>query len=179
MAGYPQSPVSRRRQMQVRGGTALPPPDLGPVPQRASQPNALDTPDRLIGLPGANFPPAGAQVLEAFGDADIAAGATAVIVTVVVPDTYRFRVAGIGFSADDETSLRFLTWSVQADPPKGTVPGYDNMPASIGSVQQLSEVFILLGSSVIMTIVGTNVSLVPISYHFICRVRGWFYTERG
>jgi hypothetical protein len=135
-------------------------------------------PRRRIILPGCDYPPADAIPVDQIGEADMASGAVATLITITVPDTYTLRLAGIGFGADDESALRFLTWSLFATPPAGTITPYVNMPAAIGTIVQLSWVFVVIGSSVVLTLVATNTNLAPATFHFEARAQGWFYHEQ-
>jgi hypothetical protein len=154
------------------------PPGLPTQPMPASQPQALgQEPGQIISLPGVNYPPAGATPVDELGDAQIGAGLSALLLTVTLPDQQRFRMAGIGFGADDETALAFLSFTIFAGP--FPVPGYINKRAAIGTIQQLTEIFILTGSSLPITVVGTADPLAVIEYRFLCRVRGWYYFEKG
>jgi hypothetical protein len=148
----------------------------GPVRLEPSQPGAFGPEQgRFVKLPGSNFPPAGAIQVNEDGDADIAAGATATLVTIQVPDTQRFSGIGIGFGAHDETALKFLTWSVQANAiPQ---PGFIAKNAIIGSIPQLTPFTYVTGSSVTITIVGAASALAVVTYRYIVRVLGYFYTE--
>jgi hypothetical protein len=159
----------------IYGGPAIEVPrDIPPVRIQPSQPGALGPEQgKLVALPGANYPPAGAIPVDMVGDANIAAGARATLVTLQVPDTLRFRVAGIGFGADDETALGFLTWSMLEN--GDAQPGYNAVPASIGSIRQPAEVFHLSGSSVLFSITALSATTAVVTYRFICRVRGWLY----
>ena len=171
----PRAPALRR----LFGGATYFPTDLGPVDTSPSQPGALLPEQGVeVKLPGVNFPPAGATPVDAVGDANIAAGATATLVSIQVPDTLRFRVVGIGFGADDETALRFLTWSIRVTGANDTVPAYFNVPSAVGSIRQLSEIFLLVGSSSLFTVQAISDPTAIIAYRFICRVRGHFYAER-
>src|ERR1700675_1171795 len=82
------------------------PANLGPAPFKPSQPRGAD-PRRRIVLPGCDFPPADGIAVDQITDADIANGVTATLSTIIVPDSLTFRIAGIGFGADDESGLRF------------------------------------------------------------------------
>jgi hypothetical protein len=154
------------------------PPGLPTKPMPSSQPLALgqEAGQRVI-LPGVNYPPAGATPVDELGDATIGAGGTGLLLTITLPDQQRFRMAGIGFGADDETALAFLSFTIFAGP--FPVPGYINKRAAIGTLQQLTEIFILTGSSLPITIVGTSDVLAVVEYRFICRARGWYYFEKG
>lgn len=151
--------------------------EQGPVRIEPSQPDALG-PEQgtAVKLPGANYPPAGARPVDEIGDGFIAPGGVGVLVTVIVPDTYRFRIAGVGFGADDDIALGYLTWAILhgAD----VAPGYEQKQAPIGSVRQLADIFDLVGSSLTVTVRATIAATAPVTYRYICRVRGWFYSEK-
>lgn len=136
-------------------------------------------PNRRVLLPGASFPPEDAIPVDLTNDANISDGATATLISVQIPDQYLFRIAGIGFGAGDESGLVFLSWSLFSDPPNSTIQPYVNMDASIGSIQQLSDVFVIQGASAIVRLVATNNSPIPATYRFAARMRGWFYNEKG
>jgi hypothetical protein len=148
----------------------------GPVMVQPSQPGALG-PEQgtYIRLPGANFPPAGSTPVAEPGDANIAPGATATIVSIVVPDTLRFRISGIGFGADDETALGFLSWSIRFGP--DPQPGYTNKPAALGTLQYPADAFMVAGSSVTVNLVVTASTAAVVTYRYIGVVRGWFWRE--
>ena len=154
------------------------PRNLPTQPFIPSQPAALGQESGLkVALPGVNYPPAGATPVDEMGDATLPAGGTGLFVTVPLQDQQRFRMAGIGFTADDETALAFLSFTIFAG--AFPVPGYINKRAAIGTVQFLSDIFILTGSTLPITVVGTSDVLAVVPYRFICRVRGWYYFERG
>jgi hypothetical protein len=148
---------------------------LGPAAFNPSQPRGAG-PNRRIILPGCDFPPADAIPVDETGDGDPAAGATSTLITIQVPDFFTLRLAGIGFGADDESNLRFLSWSIKANPPGSAVTGYSNRAGSIGSIQQLASIFVVLGSSV--TVMVDVVNGGNITSHFVARLQGWFYSER-
>jgi hypothetical protein len=153
--------------------------EAGARPNRLqpSQPDVAGSQGTVIRLPGANFPPAGAIPVDETGDLDIAPGAAGVIlVTVRLPDNYRFRIAGIGFQADDDAALGFLTWSIFVS--EQPAPGYPQMLAAVGSLRQLAEIFVLVGSSQTTTIRATIAAAAPLTYRYLCRVRGWYYIEK-
>jgi len=133
-----------------------------------------------VSLPGEDFPPAGAIPVDQINEADVASGAAAgtAITTITVPDTYRFRIAGIGFGAEDESGLRFLSWTLNVSPPGAPVYGYVNMPAAIGSIAYPAFVFIVLGSSVTFTVQVVNNAAVAVTYHYFVRTQGWYYSEK-
>lgn len=173
-----QSPFNRSVTASSQAARPIEVPrDLGPVHILPSQPGALGleygTP---IALPGSAFAPAGATPVDQVGDGNIAPGASATLLQIQVPDGQRFRVAGVGFGADDETALGFLTWSMleNADPQIG----YNTVPAPIGSIAQLADIFHLSGSSVLFRIVATSAPTAGVTFRFICRVRGWFYATK-
>jgi len=161
----------------VYGGQAGVARTIPPVQIEPSQPGTLGPQlGTYVRLPGADFAPAGAIPVDEIGDANIAPSASAVLVTIVIPDTYTFRIAGIGFGADDEVALGFLTWTIRAN--NDTVLGYTQKPAAVGSIRQLADIFVIQGSSATVTVVA-QISAVPIlTYRYICRLRGWFYSEK-
>lgn len=171
-----QNPVMPSQRAILRSIGTLDGPTPGPVRLAPSQPGAFG-PERgfFVKLPGANFPPAGAIQVNEDGDADIAAGASGTLVTINVPDTQRFSGIGIGFGAHDETALKFLTWSVQANGiPQ---PGFIAKNAVIGTIPQLTPFTYVTGSSVTITIIGTSSALAVVTYRYVVRVLGYFYTE--
>jgi hypothetical protein len=151
--------------------------DLGPGALDPSQPGALGPQTGIyVRLPAYNFPPAGALPVDEMGDAIIAPAATAVLITYQVPTNLILRVEGIGFGADDETSLAFLSWSMQLN--GDTVPGYVNKPSAIGSIGNLTPIVQMAGTSSILTITGTPAAAAVLPYRYICRIRGWCYSEK-
>ena len=171
----PQSGVPAVRRAIAPGAISIPP-VLPEANIQGSQPGAFGPEQGTwVKLPGANFTPAGARAVDEVGDGDIAPGASAVLLTVVVPMGLRFRMAGIGFSAEDESALAFLTWSITAPDP---IPGYVTKPAAVGSVRNLTEIFVLAGSDAVVSVVAANSVLAATPYHFFARVRGWFYAEK-
>lgn len=180
----------RRRQLegaqvQFRPGAMNPnangldvPVGLGPAPYQPSQPRGAPSARRIV-LPGCDYPPADAIPLDTIPEADIAASASATVATITIPDTLTLRIAGIGFGADDESALRFLSWKVNVTPPGTPITPYINMPAAIGSITQPSWVFINIGSSYVITLIVTNnASVTPNTYHYFVRLVGWFYSEK-
>lgn len=172
-----QSGIPAVRRAIAPGVIAVPD-GYGPAPLQGSQPGAQGPEQGMwVRLPGSSFAPAGSTPVDETGDANVAAGGTATILTVTVPTGQRFRMAGVGFSAEDESSLAYLSWSINS-PASVPVPGYINKPAAIGSVRQLAEIFIVVGSDSTATVVVANSTLAAATYHFYCRLRGWFYTEK-
>jgi hypothetical protein len=169
------SRLARYRTTGIIGRTVVPP-GLGPETVQPSQPGSLG-PEQgsRVSLPGANFPPAGATPVNEPGDANIAAGASATIVSIVVPDTQRFRITGIGFGADDETALAFLTWSVQFGP--DPQPGFLNKPATLGTLQVPFPVFMVAGSSVTVNLVVTALAAAVVTYRYIGIIQGYNWRE--
>lgn len=169
-----QNQLNARRQASVIGHGMIPP--VGPVLVQPSQPGALGPEQGVyVRLPGANFPPAGATPVAEPGDANIAPSASATIVSIVVPDTVRFRVESIGFGADDETALAFLNWSIRFG--NDAQPGYTNKPAALGTLQYPAPIVLLAGSSVTVNLVVTASASAVVTYRYIAVVRGWFYRE--
>jgi hypothetical protein len=151
--------------------------NLGPGALDSSQPGALGSQTGTwVRLPGANFPPAGALPVDEMGDAVIAPTATAVLLTYQVPTNLILRVEGIGFGADDETALAFLSWSMKLN--GDTVPGYVNKPSAVGSIRNLTPIFQVAGTSSVLTITATPAAAAVLAYRYICRIRGWCYNER-
>jgi hypothetical protein len=146
-----------------------------PVNLAPSQPPGLGQ-EVGIRLPGANFPPAGARAADPIGDASIAPGAAATLITVTVPDNLRLAVVGIGFDTDDSAAAGYLTWAILlgADPS----PSYEQMQSAIGSLGQLATIFVLVGSSQTLRVRATIAATAPITYRYECHLRGWFYVEK-
>ena len=168
--GYP------RVRTQLSGRTIAVPTDLPPVRMESSQPGAVGTHQgTLIRLPADNFPPAGATPVDEMGDANIAPGTSVTMLTVNVPDARRFRMVGIGFGADDESSLQFLSWTLSAPDP---TPGYISKSSAVGSIRNLTEIFFVVGSSVAVSIIGTAAANAVVTYRYIARVRGWLYADK-
>ena len=172
----PQVPIAPSVRAGMQGGTEVPT-NLGPSNIAPSQPGALNPEQGVpIQLPGGNYPPPGAIPQDDSGDADIAPGTTATLVTIVVPSVLRHRMVGIGFSAVDDVALGFLTWAILVN--GISAPSYFGQTAAIGSIRQLAEIFLLTGNGATITVVGTLDATAVITYRIIARVRGWFYTER-
>ena len=56
--------------------------------------------------------------------------------------------------------------------------GYVGIPSAVGSIRQLAEIFVVVGSSLTTTIVALSDATAVLSYRFICRVRGYFWQEQ-
>lgn len=135
-------------------------------------PRAVGTP---VVLPGVNYFPAGAYPIDEVTDADIAAGASATLIKIAVPEKTQLRIDGIGFGADDEVALRFLSWSLllNSDPFRA----YSNQAAAIGSIPQVSPIKFHVRDQTLVTVVLTSAASAVITYRFIVRVTGYFFTD--
>ncbi len=172
----PQVPIPANVRA-VYGGDAMVDTDSSPAPIAASQPGAL-APElgQEVKLPGNNFPPAGAIPVDEVGDADIAPGGVATLVTFNIPATLRFRMVGIGFHTDDPAAAGFLTWSILVN---GTAaPGYFGQTSAVGSIRQLSEIVLLAGNSAKVEIIANIDATAALTYRYIARIRGWLYLEK-
>jgi hypothetical protein len=151
--------------------------NLGPGALDPSQPGALGPQTgTYVRLPAVNFPPAGALPVDEMGDALIAPTVTGLLITYTVPSNLILRIEGIGFGADDETALAFLAWSVQLN--GDSMSGYVNKPSAIGSIRNLTPIVLVAGTSSVLTIVATPSALAVLTYRYICRIRGWCYSEK-
>lgn len=151
---------------------------IPPQPFGGSLPGGDSAPNRRVDLPSAYAPAAGDPPVDEIQEADISAGASANVLTFQIPDTYTLRVAGIGWGAEDESGLRFLSWSLFTDPPGIPFYPYVNKPAAIGSIEEPSPIFLCIGSSALVRLVATNNSSVPVAYHYFARMVGWMFRER-
>jgi hypothetical protein len=153
------------------------PTNLGPARPAPSLPGALNPEaGAQIQLPGVNYPPAGAIPQDDSGDANIAPGASATLVTLVVPGIMRHRMVGIGFGAVDDVALGFLTWRIEVN--GAPAPSYFGQTAAIGSIRQLADIFLLTGNSATIAVIGTMSAVAVATYRVIARVRGWYFTEK-
>ena len=153
------------------------PANIPAMPMLPSQPGAMGTEQGIyIRLPGANFPSAGCTPVDETGDANIAPGASAVLIRIRVPDTQRCVLEAIGFGGDDETATAFLTWSIVLG--VDAVPGYVPKPAAMGTLLYPAPMFMLAGSSAIINVIGTASLTAATTLRYIARVRGRFYAER-
>jgi hypothetical protein len=153
------------------------PPDMGPASlgstvSGGSAPEGIGT---QIILPGINFFPAGGTPVDEISDADIAPGTTVNVLTFQVPEKVQFRIDGIGFGADDESALRFLTWSLLLN---GTpYRAYGNQAAAVGTIVQVSDVaFHTSDNKTVVVQLSSSASAVQ-TYRFIVRVKGWLFTD--
>jgi hypothetical protein len=173
-----QNPIAPTIRRQY-GGVSVYPTDLGPAPLAPTLPGAgySEGGIRIGSLPGQNFPAAGSTPVDEIGDANIAPGGTATLVTVNVPSSSTLVIVGIGFGADDEVALASLTWKLQVN--SAPTPGYWGVPAAIGSIRQLAEVVVVVGSEGTLTIDATAAASAVLTYRFIARVRGWLWQDKG
>lgn len=150
---------------------------LGPTTIAPSQPGALNPEQGVpVQLPGGNYPPPGAIPQDDMGDANIAPGASAVLLTIQVPAVLRHRMVGIGFGAVDDAGLGFLTWAILIN--GISAPSYFGQTAAIGSIRQLAEIVLFTGNGSTIQVVGTMAATAAITYRILCRARGWFYTMK-
>jgi hypothetical protein len=171
------NPVFGPGQMNPNADGLPVPHGIGPAPFQPSQPRGA-SPQRRIILPGCDFPPADAIPVDLISEQDIGPTVTVTLSTITVPDTYTMRIDGIGFGADDESGLRYLSWTLNVTPPNSGITPYINMPAAIGSIPQPSPVIVVLGSSYVLTLRATNnAPAIGATYHYFSRVKGWFYRE--
>lgn len=170
----PQVPVTPSQGV-LRGGRQVPR-DLGPAMIAPSQPEALAPERGIVDLPGFNFPPAGTTPVDVIGDANIAPGGTAVLLTITVPATFRFRMAAIGFHTDDPAAVGFLTWAIRLD--DASAPSYFGQPAAVGSIQRLTDIVLFAGNGAVVTVVAVIDPTAALTYRYVARARGWFYTEK-
>lgn len=172
-------PINPAVRARYAAGGEVPVGPAAMMPQAPLAPSQPGGPGPEMGtpvmLPGADFPPAGSRGVDLIGDADIAPGASATIITFQIQDNFRLRVAGIGFGADDEVALSFLTWSARLN--GDALPGYEQVASAIGSLRNISPVFILVGSSGVFTIQVTSDPSAVLTYRFIARINGWAYNE--
>jgi hypothetical protein len=153
------------------------PTNLGPAQPKPTLPGALNPEQgQPIQLPGVNYPPAGAIPQDDSGDADIAPAASATLVTLQVPNLLRHRMVGIGFGAVDDVALGFLTWRIEVN--GAPAPSYFGQTAAIGSIRQLADIFLLTGNAAQIQVIGTMNAASVVTYRIICRVRGWYFTEK-
>jgi hypothetical protein len=170
MARGPYDPDYPRLQRDAQRARGVPAPDILP-----SSPPGLGQ-VMPMRLPAANFPPAGARAADPIGDAFIAPGASATLVTVTVPDQLSFVVWGIGFNTDDPAALGYLTWAILLGPDPS--PSYEQMQAAVGSVRQLATIFVFVGASQTLTVRATIAATAPVTYRYICHLRGWYFNEK-
>jgi hypothetical protein len=155
----------------------LEPPDrgearLGSTVSGGSAPTDIGT---QVILPGVNFFPSGGTPVDEISDADIAPGATVNVLTFQVPEKVQFRIDGIGFGADDESALRFLTWNllVQGAPYRA----YGNQAAAVGTIVQASPINFHTSDNKTVIVQLTSAAAAVLTYRFVVRVKGWLFTD--
>lgn len=152
-------------------------PDMGPGRMDPTLPGGPAPAGTVpVKLPGANFPPAGALAVDELGDANIAPGTTALVLTIPVAETGQLRIDGIGFGADDEASLRFLSWTLFLDQDP---TAYSNIGAAVGTVVQPSPIFLHVAGPRTVRLELTSAAAAILTYRFVARVKGWAFVGRG
>jgi hypothetical protein len=153
------------------------PPDRGPATLDQTVAGGLSPggSGQKVILPGINYFPAGGYPIDSEFDQDIAPGATAILVSLQVPEKLQLRLTGIGFGADDEVALRFLTWNLllNGDPFRA----YTAQAATIGSIPQVSPINFHVRDNCLVTIALTSDATAVITYRFIVRVTGYFFSD--
>jgi len=174
----PINPINPARRAQRPPGLGVFERDqVAPADLQPSLPGAFGPEQGVfVRLPGASFAPDGAVPVDVAGDANIAPGGSAAVISVTVPDTLRFRIAGIGWDAGDPAALGFLSWTIQES--QVNVSGYAGMPAAIGTFRELADVFLVFGASQTITVVANAALNAVLTYRYIARLRGWFYAEK-
>jgi hypothetical protein len=159
-----------------RARTAQEQPDRGPAENQPTLPGTSSPSEgQRVQLPPVNFPPAGMFAVDQQQDADIAAGATATVLTLNVPINNQLRIDGIGFGADDEVALRFLTWTlfIRSDPAQA----YSNVGASIGTIVETSTIILHARGPNTITLVLSSSAAAVLTYRFVVRLKGWMFTD--
>jgi hypothetical protein len=169
----PISPALRR----LHGGVVevpvdLPPAEIAPPSPLGPQPEG----GVPIELPGMFAPAYGSLPQDYFGDANIAPGAEATLISFIVPEGFRCRMDGIGFGADDETALTFLTWRIEVDSTRSDP--YVNVPAAVGSITQLSTIIFTAAGGAMVAVIAAAAATAGLTYRYIARTKGWFFTEQ-
>lgn len=130
----------------------------------------------LVALPPVNFPPEGAYPVPILADEDVAPGASATILTFNVPAVRSLRVAEIGFGADDETCLRFLTWSLNIN--STPAPGYNGVAATIGTISSPATIVLNVPGPATVTMTVTAALTANVTYRYIVWLSGWLYGQQ-
>lgn len=155
----------------------LEPPDAGEA-RLGSTVSGGTAPENIgtrVQLPGVNFFPAGGFPVDEISDADIAPGATVNVLTFFVPEKVQFRIDGIGFGADDETALRFLTWSLLLN--GAPYRAYGNQAAAVGTIVQASAINFHTSDNKTVIVQLTSSASAVLTYRFVVRVKGWLFTD--
>lgn len=129
-----------------------------------------------VALPLFNFPSRGAFDVNEIRDADIAPAASSDVITFDVGSSQQLRISAIGFGADDEVALRFLTWSLFA-PAGNPVAGYANVPSTTGTLAEPGEVHIHVPGPAQVVMRLTADTGAGLTYRYIARMVGWLYTD--
>lgn len=161
--------MSRSIQQEPSGAGRLAP----QAPTQSGAPYSKATP---IGLPEVNYPPTGAQPVDEPGDASVAPAATATLITIEVPVNRQLRLDGIGFGADDEIALAFLTWSIYED--ANPAPAYYAQAATIGEIVHPAQIFLHVAGPKRVTLRVTPSALAVVTYRYIARLKGWLYGQQ-
>lgn len=153
-------------------------PDTGPARNAPTTPGGLaPAPGNRVQLPGINYFPNGAFPVDQVGAADIAGQSQAVVLSIMVPSDAQLRLDGIGFGADDENALGFLTWQLF----ENNVPTqeYGQVKSSaIGTILHPSVIHLHARGPNTIQLVLTNASDPALTYHFVARLKGWRYSEK-
>lgn len=168
----------------IRGAFGIPrrlPPGgepVPPAPHRRVQPQGLAPEgDVAVLLPGCNFPPRGAIGVDQIDETDLTVPATDVVVaTIPIPASWIFRVTHIGFSADDELSLAWVTWTLK----KGGTPigNFAARAAAIGSTHDPSGVGLLLIDGESTLTLEMRIAAVGSVYsHINSRIAGYYFQQ--
>lgn len=155
------------------------PPDLGPGTIGSSIAGGVaPRPDGVrVVLPAVNYFPAGGYPIDEISDADIAPGASANVLTFNVPEKVQFRIVGIGFGADDEVALRFLTWNLLVG--GNAFRAYGNQSAAIGTIVETSPINFHVRDAVTVIVRLTSDAAAVLTYRFVVRVAGWLFQDEG
>lgn len=157
-------------------GPATPSPDSGvqPRPRAPTGPGTAYPPQYL---PGFNFQPEGSLGIDIENELDIVPGSTVALLAMVVPPTYKARLSGIGFAADDEVALRFLDWVllIGGDPERR----YATNLAVTGTLDDMSPLAVPVGGGQSVTLRVTQNLAAIVTYHIGARLIGWMYRETG
>jgi hypothetical protein len=151
-------------------------PDQGPAKLAPTLPGGF-APERgrIVQLPGNNYPPAGAFLVDEPGDANVPAAAPLlrqVVVTINVPADLQLRVDGIGTGYETETAAAFIRWFLFVN--GRPVPSYNAFPFQIGSLQTPCPIFLHVRGSAVLTLEADNAATLD-TYHVFGRVRGWLF----
>lgn len=132
-----------------------------------------------VSLPPHNFmPPDGIAFDYAAYIATPAIGANGVVVTFTVPEGFNGvikRIGNVYVGAGFVDGSGALVWQIVEN--SGVVRNYDNIVASLGAVNNPSEVAgILVKEQEVIELVVSNVSLAAGATQIGGRLSGWFYS---